>query len=880
MNYELIPELRCDRSDTTNGIGGGLLVYIKEGLDVFTKPDKSSFNQYCIFELMNGDEKIVFYVIYRSPNSTPDNTYKLCDLINNAPAHGFNIFIGDFNLPDIDWTNNCAGRKSCYFLDTVNENFYSQLVDFPTHIKGNILDLVMTNRPDFVNSIEDIGRLGKSDHVILKVKVQAKIKFNVTNQSIPNWNKADIPAMMQDMKNIDWADRFHNKSADQNWKDFCTTVNECVSRHVPHRKRRKKSKPVWMDSKTLKLVKKKNRFWKKAKASNDPDQMIKYKVLQKEAKKAILNCKRRFEKNLAEERNKRAFSSYVKSKTKNQVTVGPLKQNGKLTSNNTDMANILNEFFCSVFSKEDPDTVPIISDMAAESVLTRVQFTGKKILKKIDKLKTSSAPGPDKISVGLLKSLKHEISGPLAMIMQKSMDTSEVPTDWKIANITPIYKKGSKAEAGNYRPVSLTSICCKIMESVIRDDLVEHLTSNKLIHSSQHGFTKNKSCLTNLLDFLETVTDEIDSGSQFDLIYLDFSKAFDVVPTRRLLAKIKAHRVDGKVLKWMENWLTGRRQRVVLNGDVSEWRDVTSGVPQGSVLGPIAFVIFINDLDLGANMIKLVSKFADDTKLGHNVIDDSHQHQLQAALDALCEWSDLWGMRFNTDKCKVMHVGKKNKESTYTMHGKDLGKVEEEKDIGVIVHKSLKPSRQCQAAYRTAMGVLYQISSAFHYRDRYTFLNLYKTYVRPHVEFASPAWCPWNANDIELLEKVQMKAIGMISGLKGENYESKLKELKIQSLEARRLRFDLIEAYKTVHGLNQLNKDKFFDFVAEKHTRNTRLAEDPLNLRLKSSNTEIRKQFWSQRVVIPWNNLPTEIKHAGSLDSFKQLYDAHLAASN
>ena len=190
------------------------------------------------------------------------------------------------------------------------------------------------------------------------------------------------------------------------------------------------------------------------------------------------------------------------------------------------------------------------------------------------------------------------------------------------------------------------------------------------------------------------------------------------------------------------------------------------------------------------------------------------------------------------------------------------------------------PSRQCQAAYRTAMGVLHQISSAFHFRDRYTFLNLYKTYVRPHVEFASPAWCPWNTNDVELLEKVQVKAIGMISGLKGENYESKLKELKIQSLEARRLRFDLIETYKTVHGLNQLNKNKFFDFVAEKHLRNTRLAEDPLNLRLKNTNTEIRKQFWSQRVVSPWNNLPMEIKHAGSIDSFKQLYDAHVAASD
>ena len=250
----------------------------------------------------------------------------------------------------------------------------------------------------------------------------------------------------------------------------------------------------------------------------------------------------------------------------------------------------------------------------------------------------------------VLKDYADILAPALTLIFNKSMSEGEVPADWKQANVTPIFKKGTKADPGNYRPVSLTSIPCRVMEACIRDKIVRHLEENELINPSQHGFMRRKSCTTNLLEFLEKVTSEVDQGNALDIVYLDFSKAFDKVPHRRLLEKIRAHSVGGQVLRWIQKWLNGRTQRTVLNGEFSPWQEVLSGVPQGSVLGPLAFVVFINDIDEVAGKISIMNKFADDTKCGHVIKDDKDRDTLQGCLDKLVQWTMTWGMDFNVKK--------------------------------------------------------------------------------------------------------------------------------------------------------------------------------------------------------------------------------------
>jgi Reverse transcriptase (RNA-dependent DNA polymerase) len=249
---------------------------------------------------------------------------------------------------------------------------------------------------------------------------------------------------------------------------------------------------------------------------------------------------------------------------------------------------------------------------------------------------------------------------PLVRVYRKSLASGEVPVDWKVANVTPIYKKGAKSDAANYRPVSLTSISCKMLESIIRDSIVEHLSTNGIIEESQHGFVAGRSCCTNLIEFFDKISGILDSGGKADAIFLDFAKAFNKVPRKRLLEKIKSVGISGNVLAWIETWLTGRMQRVVLDGEASSWEPVSSGVPQGSVLGPVLLLIFIWDLDRATQEGVLIHKFADDTKMAHEIKDAEDNRKLQQALDDLQAWSDKWGMAFNQQKCKVMHFGCRN----------------------------------------------------------------------------------------------------------------------------------------------------------------------------------------------------------------------------
>ena len=353
--------------------------------------------------------------------------------------------------------------------------------------------------------------------------------------------------------------------------------------------------------------------------------------------------------------------------------IGPItKESGELATEGEEMAEELNKYFSSVFTREDTANVPVPPPMRTRSRLTKSFVTTQKVRRKIRQLKPHSAAGPDGIALKLLQQCEDELAPVLAMLYRKLLNSEQVPAEWKTASVIPIFKKGKKTAAENYRPVSLTCVSCKLLESIIKDDIMDHLSRNQLIRKSQHGFMKGKSCATNLLEFLDKITEATDKGSSTDVVYLDFAKAFDKVPTERLLRKVQAHGIGGQIGNWIHAWLTDIKQRVSVNGKHSRWRKVLSGVPQGSVLGPVLFLLFINDLDLETTEKQLIKKFADDTKIAQTIESPEDAAELQNTLARLEAWAVKWGMQFNIAKCHVMHIGKNNPKNVYLMGGVQL----------------------------------------------------------------------------------------------------------------------------------------------------------------------------------------------------------------
>ena len=408
------------------------------------------------------------------------------------------------------------------------------------------------------------------------------------------------------------------------------------------------------------------------------------------------------------------------------------------------------------------------------------------------------------------------------------------------------------------------------MERILREKIVDHLEKNNLLSKHQHGFRSKRSCLTQLLEYFSEIHDILDNNDPVDAIYLDCKKAFDTVPHKRLLAKLEAYGISGKILKWIETFLTNRSQQVIINGVLSESLPVLSGVPQGSVLGPVLFLIFINDLLVGIS--SLGKLFADDSKIYRKIHSQEDRNILQEDLIKLQEWSQKWLLQFNEDKCKVMHIGSKQQNYEYQLNNKVLEVTTVEKDLGIYVTPNMKVATHVAKVAAKANSMVGRIKRTFSYMDDKMFKALYPSLIRSQMEYAVQAWSPQFKKDILVLEKVQQRATKLVPRLRDLPYETRKKELGLTSLEDRRIRGDLIEVFKLMHGFENVDRKQFFKLSSEVHDSGTRGHEWKIYEPQRKSKS--REDFFDIRIIKTWNRLPPEVVCRQSLKTFKEKLDS------
>ena len=479
------------------------------------------------------------------------------------------------------------------------------------------------------------------------------------------------------------------------------------------------------------------------------------------------------------------------------------------------------------------------------------------VIKLLKGLNLSKALGPDELHPRVLKELATELGPVFAHLIQQSIDTGEIPKEWSLANICPLFKKSDRSHACNYRPVSLTCVPCKLLEHIVCSNIMAHLDEYTLLSDRQHAFRKGHSCETQLTSVINDFAKILDNRGQVDTFILDFEKAFDTPPHELLKSKLFSYGIGGKTLKWIESFLCFRQQRVVVNGVKSDWAPVLSGVPQGTVLGPLLFSLYINDIS--SDIESEIRLFADDCVCHREIKDEKDTMKLQRDIDRLGSWARKWDMRFQPVKCNMMQLTRKRIKkihASYTLEGTNLENVESIKYLGVTITSDLRwnthVSNVCTKANRT-LGFLR--------RNLYSCPQevkeaAYKGLVRPVLDYGSSVWDPPGVVLQEELESVQKRATRFVTG--DYNYETGsmtgiLGQLKWESLKKRRKDNRLILLYKGLKGKASVPTDDLIPKTRRCRNQHSMAFQTPI------VNTDVYKGSFFPQTISDWNALPDSL---------------------
>ena len=884
LDTEVLPSkyniMRKDRCETRAGQrGGGVLLGVDSRFTSRRRPDlEAADHEIMVCETQATDQrspKTGIVICYRPPSSdvAAFNAALDCTLNNVSLAYCNFCVLGDFNMPAIDWRHpdGCTNAASADFVRLMLWHSLEQMNYIPSNQHGHLLDLVFTTNAYLLNDVSKLPCSFPSDHVVLHACFSIRLSNNTNSyqRTVYNYKRANFDVINRELHESLSLLEIGDLPVDNVWNKWNLAVKSIIDDHVPKNVRRKRSDPPWFDSELRHLVNLKRAAWKRAKKRNTPHAWGRFKELRSRVKAISRRKHKAYIRSLGDvcRNNPKRFWSHFRSITKCSKTPSMISDGVNECYEPKVKAQLFNDYFCSVFSVDaNQQLVPCPVNCDPVPMPT---FTAEQIAVVMQSLNVYKACAPEDISPVVLKACRQSLSNSLARVFNLSMTQGRVPTEWKKAFIVPLHKKGDKYAVQNYRPISLLSSSSKIMERCVADHIFECISPR--LHVLQHGFMKNRSTTTQLLKVYNTIGSVLDVGGQVDIAFLDFSKAFDSVSHACLLYKLQyTFGFDESFLQWFKSYLLNRFQCVVMEGERSDWQPVTSGVPQGSILGPLLFLMFINDLP-DVIVSSTVALFADDCKIFKVINDVNDSLSLQKDLNELHNWSTKWNMQFNASKCKIMRISRSNSpvEHNYYLDGTQLECVGNFKDLGVMFDTTLSFKTHISSIVAKANRVSGMIKRSIGYSAPLSVkLTLYKSLVRPNLEYNSQVWSPFLKCEISCIESVQRSFSRYICRDSSLSYQERCILLKLLPLSFRREFSDLMFCFKYFKGY--FDVDFSNELRIARPARQLRTSSHGILLADTRCRTEHFIASYFKRIPFLWNSLPLDVRNCSSLFTFKQ----------
>ena len=805
---------------------------------------------------------VILCAVYIPPNSSVEYYSNLLEFMKSlCSISNVLVIVGDFNMPGINWstlTGSTPFEKA--FCDIVFDLNLTQLVINPTHISGNILDLVLINAEVSLCNVTVLPQYSvpiQTDHFI--VLFTLSLSFCSTNKSskafIYDYSKADWSSLCSDLMNFDFTPCFTSTNVEYVWSFIKNTISNSVNKFVPRVRLKTNQRPKWINPTLKHQINKLRSLRRRLKSSTNKAALLRLYQEEQFVIKSYSAAKAAYEfqliRNFAYSNNSKIYR-YLRNLTHSSDIPPCISHYSLMATSDKDKSCLFNQYFHSVFTQSN-FTLPVPIDIPTPSnCLYDINFNVSDVLSALSSLDAHKAMGIDNIGPMLLKTCAISLCAPLHHLFSLTLTQHYIPNEWRIHRITPVFKNGDKSQAKNYRPISLLCSVSKVLERIIYDKIIDFVSSK--ISTVQYGFLPNHSAVQQLLTMLECIFKAYDMSSQTDIIFLDFKKAFDSVPHDELLLKLRKIGISGILWFWFRAYLKSRKQCVCINGQFSDFLPVLSGIPQGSILGPLLFLIYINDLPTSVSNSSVLI-FADDTKCYSGISSMQESTLLQQDLNAIENWSKSWKLHFNESKFVKLsiNVSSNHLPTKYTIGSTVICEKPCHKDLGITISTDLSWTNHynhiSKAAYKTLNLLQRSISKEAPISTKKL---LYLSLVRSRLLYCSPVWRPNLVKDFTQLERIQRRASKFILNYSTHDYKSRLIHLKLLPLTMTLELNDILFFIKSMKSSSDhFNIKSFFSF----HCSSTRSSS---HLKLKHSLSKLNKtrHFYFNRFPRLWNSLP------------------------